>query len=123
MRRMILSVSVGMMATLFLSHVVYRASASARPEGTPESAPIASLGVDASAPLDGFTANSARAERELEAKFRALPSPSNMRSYMQRISAHPHHVGTEYDRANAQWILGLFQQWGWDADIRSEAQR
>jgi N-acetylated-alpha-linked acidic dipeptidase len=38
---------------------------------------------------------------------------------MQRITAHPHHVGTEYDHANAQWILSLFQQWGWDAHIEN----
>jgi N-acetylated-alpha-linked acidic dipeptidase len=119
MRRMILSVSAGMMATVFLSHAVHRVSASARPEDMPESAPMASVAADASGPLDGFTANSARAEREWEAKFRALPSPSNMRSYMRRISAHPHNVGTEYDRANAQWILGMFRQWGWDAHIES----
>ena len=119
MRRMILSASAGMVATLLLFHAVHRVSASARLDGTPASAPIASVAVDASAPLDGYTADSARAEREWEVKFRALPSPSNMRSYMQRISAHPHNVGTEYDRANAQWILGLFQQWGWDAHIEN----
>src|SRR5579863_7782207 len=119
MRRMFLSVSSGLMATLLLSLAVNRVSAAARAEGTPGSAPIASTAVDASAELDGFTANSGRAEREWEGKFRALPDPSNLRSYMRRLSARPHNVGTEYDRANAQWILGLFQQWGWDAQIES----
>ena len=69
--------------------------------------------------LDGFSADSARAERDWESKFRALPSPANLRSDMQRISARPHHVGTEYDRDNAEWILSLFQQWGWDAHIEN----
>jgi N-acetylated-alpha-linked acidic dipeptidase len=36
---------------------------------------------------------------------------------MQRISARPHHVGTEYDRLNAEWILSQFREWGWDAHI------
>jgi N-acetylated-alpha-linked acidic dipeptidase len=75
--------------------------------------------VDTAAPLDGFSAESANTERDWESKFRALPSPANLRAYMQRISARPHHVGTEYDRANAEWILSLFQQWGWDAHIEN----
>jgi N-acetylated-alpha-linked acidic dipeptidase len=58
-------------------------------------------------------------ERDWETKFRALPSPENLRNYMQRLSARPHHVGTDYDRANAEWILSLFQQWGWDAHIEN----
>jgi N-acetylated-alpha-linked acidic dipeptidase len=38
---------------------------------------------------------------------------------MRRISARPHHVGTDYDRANAEWILSLFQQWGWEAHMEN----
>jgi N-acetylated-alpha-linked acidic dipeptidase len=72
-----------------------------------------------SAALAGYSADAARAERDWETKFRAIPSPENMRNYMQRISARPHHVGTEYDRANAEWILSLFRQWGWDAHIEN----
>ena len=93
------------------------------PRGNPAPAaahPVgAAASVDSSAPLDGFSADSARVERDWESKFRALPSPANMRSYMQRISARPHHVGTDYDRANMEWILSLFQQWGWDARIEN----
>jgi hypothetical protein len=29
--------------------------------------------------------------------FRALPQPANIKSYMQRLSARPHHVGSAYD--------------------------
>ncbi|MGH9775109.1 MAG: transferrin receptor-like dimerization domain-containing protein [Candidatus Acidiferrales bacterium] len=69
--------------------------------------------------LDGFTDSSAKMEREWETKFRALPSPENIRSYNQRLSAYPHNVGTAYDKDNAEWILGKFQSWGWDAHIET----
>ncbi len=70
-------------------------------------------------PLQGFSAGSSRAERDWEAKFRALPDPSNLREYMKRLSAYPHHVGSPYDRENAEWILSRFREWGWDAHIEN----
>ena len=98
-------VGVYLMAVLCMVRAVEVMPAAARPEG------------DSPAALDGFSAESARVEHDWEVKFRALPSPANMRSYMQRISARPHHVGTEYDHANAEWILSQFRDWGWDAHI------
>src|ERR1019366_9557696 len=70
-----------------------------------------------SEPLLGFTAQSSAQEREWEQKFKAIPSPQLMRDYMQRLSARPHHVGSLYDKQNAEWILSQFQSWGWDAKI------
>jgi len=52
----------------------------------------------------GFSAQSSRVERDLEAKLRAIPEPARMRAMMQRLSAHPHHVGSPYDKQNAEWI-------------------
>src|SRR6202166_4921264 len=54
-----------------------------------------------------------------EQKFRAIPDPQNLRAYMQHLSARPHHVGSPYDKANAEWLLGRFQEWGLDAHIES----
>ena len=67
--------------------------------------------------LLGFTADSSATERGWEQKFKAIPSPQLMREYMQRLSARPHHVGSPYDKDNAEWILKQFQSWGWDAKI------
>ena len=69
--------------------------------------------------LPGYSATSSRAEREWENKFQAIPSPANQRQYMQLLSAHPHHVGSPYDKQNAEWILARFKEWGWDAQIES----
>lgn len=73
----------------------------------------------ASADILGFTAASARVERQWENKFRTLPDPARMRADMQRLSAHPHHVGSPYDRDNAEWLLQQFKDAGWDAHIET----
>ncbi|MGA3103111.1 MAG: transferrin receptor-like dimerization domain-containing protein [Terriglobales bacterium] len=88
--------------------------------------PSLSFGTDSSgndqitastAALAGYSLRSSQTERDWEAKFRAIPDPANLRSYMQRLSARPHHVGSPYDKDNAEWILAHFKEWGLDAHI------
>src|SRR5208337_2518335 len=61
-------------------------------------------------PLYGYSAESSRIERQWEEKLRAIPSPENLRAYMQRLSARPHHVGSPYDKDNAEWIAAKFKE-------------
>src|SRR5215472_8990678 len=70
-------------------------------------------------PLYGFTAAGSATERDWENKFRAIPSPEIMRDSMQRLSARPHHVGSPYDKQNAEWILSQFKSWGLAAEIET----
>ena len=69
--------------------------------------------------LTGYSPRSSQIEREWEARFRAIPDPANLRNYMQRLSARPHHVGSPYDKDNAEWILARFKEWGLDAHIET----
>ena len=69
--------------------------------------------------MDGFSPDGARAERQWEEKFRAMPSPEKMRDAMQRLTLHPHHVGSPYDKDNAEWLLVQFKSYGWDASIEN----
>jgi N-acetylated-alpha-linked acidic dipeptidase len=69
------------------------------------------------AALVGYSPRASQSEREWEAKFRAIPDPANLREYMRRLSARPHHVGSPYDKDNAEWILAHFKEWGLDAHI------
>src|SRR5256886_7422422 len=69
--------------------------------------------------LHGYSADAAKAEREWEAKFRAIPSPDSLREYMRHLAARPHHVGSPYDKANAEWILAKFKSFGLDAQIET----
>ena len=70
-------------------------------------------------PLRGFTAQSWQVERDWETKFRAIPEPQRLREMMRRLSARPHHVGSPYDRQNAEWIRDQFASWGWDVHIEN----
>ena len=70
-------------------------------------------------PLNGYSAATSRTQRDWETKFRAIPLPQNQRDYMQRLSARPHHVGSPYDKDNAEWMLAKFKEWGLDANIET----
>jgi N-acetylated-alpha-linked acidic dipeptidase len=67
--------------------------------------------------LAGYAAESSRSERQWEDKFREIPSPENLRAYMQHLSARPHHVGSPYDKENAEWIAAKFKEFGLDTHI------
>src|SRR5579871_5420820 len=59
------------------------------------------------------------ADSSWEERFRAIPRPENIRGYMQRMSARPHHVGSPYDKDNAEWMAEKFKSWGLDAKIET----
>src|SRR5262245_58252937 len=52
-----------------------------------------------------------------DARFRDIPQAKNIGASMERLSARPHHVGSPYDKDNAEWMLARFKEWGWDAEI------
>jgi N-acetylated-alpha-linked acidic dipeptidase len=54
-----------------------------------------------------------------EAKFRAIPSAERQRDYMDRLAARPHHVGSPYDKSNAEWLESTFRSWGFNAKIET----
>lgn len=69
--------------------------------------------------LAGYSAGSSKTERDWERKFRDGVVADNLRQSMQRLTARPHHVGSPYDKDNAEWILSKFKEWGFDAHIES----
>ncbi len=69
--------------------------------------------------MDGYSPTHAAVEHDWEVKFRNLPDPKVMRDSMQHLSARPHNVGSPYDKANAEWILSKFQEYGFDAHIET----
>ena len=74
---------------------------------------------DDQATLAGYSPGSNQTERGWETKFRAIPDRANLRENMRRLSARPHHVGSGYDKDNAEWILARFREWGLDAHIET----
>src|ERR1039458_9177162 len=49
----------------------------------------AAFPADNTGPLRGYSNDSARAERDWEAKFRAIPDAANLRAYMERLAKRP----------------------------------
>jgi N-acetylated-alpha-linked acidic dipeptidase len=49
--------------------------------------------------------------------LRAIPKPELLREYMKHLSAEPHHLGSPYDKQNAEWIRDKFKSWGLDARL------
>jgi N-acetylated-alpha-linked acidic dipeptidase len=82
-------------------------------------AALASLGILAAvvAASSGSPSAQTAATKAWDATFRELPRSENIKRYAERLSARPHHVGSAYDKDNAEWILARFQEWGWDAAI------
>src|ERR1700722_1509871 len=69
--------------------------------------------------LSGYMSQSSSPEQEWEKKFQDGIVRENLRENMRRLSARPHHVGSPYDKDNAEWILARFKEWGFDARIES----
>src|SRR5438552_17890972 len=77
-------------------------------------APVGNHVIADEQPLFGYSAESSRAERQWEEKLRAIPSPENLRAYMQRLSARPHHAGSPYHTDHAEWTAAQFKEPGLD---------
>ncbi len=56
-------------------------------------------------------------QASIERQFDAAIHPDDLRGWMKTMAAEPNQVGSPHDRANADFELNLFKQWGWDAHI------
>jgi N-acetylated-alpha-linked acidic dipeptidase len=72
---------------------------------------------NAPAPILGFSADGAAKEHALESKFDGQLNRDHLREWMKRLSARPHHIGSPYDKDNAEWLASLFKSWGYDSRI------
>src|SRR4051794_16635018 len=93
MRRIVFALAVFLAATLFAQ--------------TPPPEP----------PMLGFSSASAAKERAIEAQFDSSLNKGDLREWLKRLSARPHHLGSAYDKENAEFIASLFKSWGYDTKI------
>src|SRR5436305_2522363 len=68
-------------------------------------------------PIFGFASANAGNEHALEAQFDAHLNRDDLRAWMKRLSARPHHLGSAHDHDNQLFIESLFKSWGYDAHI------
>jgi len=71
------------------------------------------------ADLEGFSSAAAAAEMQLEQRFDSDLSAADLRSWLEQMSSAPNHVGSPHDKANAEFELAKFKEWGWDASIET----
>ena len=79
----------------------------------------AAAGEAGAPPMLGFSSTAAAAEREREARLDAALDPAEMRAWLERLAARPHHVGSQWGRANAEWLRERFASWGYEARIET----
>jgi N-acetylated-alpha-linked acidic dipeptidase len=65
----------------------------------------------------GFEPARVSSERELEKQFDSHLKRENLDLWMKRMSARPHHLGSAFDKENAEFIAAQFRSWGYDAAI------
>src|ERR1700736_4781124 len=70
-------------------------------------------------PIRGFPPDQWKAQHEQEEKAKTIPAPERIRIYMERMAGKPHHAGSPGSRAVAEYSLGQFKEWGFDARIES----
>jgi N-acetylated-alpha-linked acidic dipeptidase len=65
----------------------------------------------------GFDVQGSSAQRDLESRFDAALQPAHVKGWLEHLAARPHHVGSPYDKANAEYLADLFKSWGYDTRI------
>ncbi len=67
----------------------------------------------------GFYEKDVNDELNLESSFDKNLSKENVGETIKKLSAVPHHISSPGSKANAEYILGLYKKWGWDAQIET----
>ncbi|MFB0518461.1 MAG: M28 family metallopeptidase [Acidobacteriota bacterium] len=65
-------------------------------------------------PIAGFTLESSRQERSIEARLASIPQPSMCRSYLRYLTDEPHMAGTERNYQLALFVRDKFKEFGLD---------
>lgn len=67
--------------------------------------------------LMGFSAAGSQTQKALESRFDSFLRAENLRDWMKRLSARPHHLGSPYGKENAEFIAAQFRSWGYATEI------
>jgi N-acetylated-alpha-linked acidic dipeptidase len=78
---------------------------------------LAQTPVKAPDSIMGFSPAASAAQAALEARFDANLRAENLAAWNKRLSARPHHIGSAYNKENADFIASQFRSWGYDTAI------
>ncbi len=65
----------------------------------------------------GFSSENSKVQKALEARFDAGLKADNLSNWMKRMSARPHHIGSRFNKENADFIASLFKSWGYETKL------
>lgn len=65
----------------------------------------------------GFSDETASSQSALETKFDSFLSATEMLAWLKRLSSRPHHLGSAYNKENADFIAAQFRSWGFDTKL------
>ena len=69
----------------------------------------------AAPPIYGF--KDPAKQHALERQFDGKLNRDNLRNWMKRMTARPHHLGSPYGKENAEFMASLFRSWGYETKI------
>ena len=76
-------------------------------------------GDQSSSAMLGFSPSAATKQQSLEKTFDAQLQASNLRDWLKNMASEPNQVGSPHDKANAEFVLAKFKEFGWDAHIET----
>jgi N-acetylated-alpha-linked acidic dipeptidase len=69
--------------------------------------------------LYGYSTASTATERGWEKRFQDGVQAKNVGEAIEKMSLYPHHVGSVYDKGNADWLRAKMKEFGFDAQIET----
>ena len=69
--------------------------------------------------MRGFAQARVAAQRSIEQRFDGQLDAAQLREWLKRLSSEANNVGAPHDKANAEFLLQQFKDWGWQADIET----
>ena len=67
--------------------------------------------------ISGFSSEQSEKQSELESTFDSLLNADNIDTWVKRMSARPHHVGSPYTLENVKFMESMFKEWGYETEI------
>ncbi len=67
--------------------------------------------------ITGFFPGNVSKQLEAEKQFDGYLNAKDQDTWLQFLSARPHHVGSAQGKANAEYMANLFRQWGYETEI------
>lgn len=71
------------------------------------------------AQIYSYAPEAAKVQQELEEKFDRYIQTKNLDDWNKLMSSHPHHVGSPWGKANAEFMAAKFREWGYEAEIET----